>query len=70
MKMLEGVKFTRQQVGPKVKMNSPQSPKGSFVGEGDKVNGLTVKSISKTGVTLTFFWKEKNEELTITMPRE
>ena len=69
-KMLEGVKATRQQVGQKVKIFTSQSPRGVFVGVGDDVNGLKVKSIDKTGVVLSFLWKEKQEELTVTLPRE
>ena len=69
-KMLEGVRATRQQVGQKVKIFAPQIPKGVFVAVGDDVNGLKVKAIEKTGVTLSFLWKEKQEELTITLPRE
>jgi len=68
--MLEGVRATRQQVGQKVKIFAPQIPKGVFVAVGDDVNGLKVKAIEKTGVTLSFLWKEKQEELTITLPRE
>ncbi|HOC74199.1 MAG TPA: hypothetical protein PKL54_15400, partial [Candidatus Hydrogenedentes bacterium] len=59
-----------QQVGQKVKLVTPQSPRGVFVGVGDDVNGLKVKSIEKTGIVLSFLWKEKQEELTVTLPRE
>ena len=39
-------------------------------GQARDVNGLKVKAIEKTGVTLSFLWKEKQEELTVTLPRE
>ncbi len=68
--MLTGIKATHQKVGEKIKIITAEIPKGAFYGVGDVVNGLTVKSFDKTSVTLSLDWKEGNQELTQTIPRE
>ena len=65
--MAKGVAFGRQQVGDKVKMTKAGEAKGSFVGVGDVVNGLTIKEITKTSVVLGLFWQ--SQELTISKER-
>ena len=65
--MAKDLSFGRQQVGNKAKMTKAQDPKGSFVAVGDKVNGLTIKEITKTGVVLSLEWK--GQELTVSVPR-
>ena len=65
---VKGVTFGRQQVGGKVKMTKPGDAKGSFVGVGDQVNGLTVKEITKTTVVLALTWQ--GQELTISRQRK
>ncbi len=66
--MAKGVAFGRQQVGDKVKMTKAGETKGSFVGVGDAVNGLTVKEITKTSVVLALKWQ--SQELTISKGRK
>jgi len=66
--MAKDLNFGRQQVGGKVKMTKGGDKKGSFVGVGDIVNGLTVKEISKTAVILSLEWQGK--ELTISKERK
>ena len=64
----KGLAFGRQQVGGKVKMTTAGDAKGSFVGVGDQVNGLTVKEITKTSVVLALTWQ--GQELTISRERK
>jgi hypothetical protein len=66
--MLKGVTAGRQQIGGKVKIAKAGDPKGSFLGVGDTVSGLTIKEISKTTVVLALTWK--GQELTTSIPRK
>ena len=66
--MVKDLNFGRQQVGGKVKMTKGGDKKGSFVGVGEIVNGLTVKEISKTAVILSLEWQ--GQELTISRERK
>jgi len=66
--MAKTLNFGRQQVGGKVKVTKTGDAKGSFVGVGDSVNGLTVKEISKTAVVLSLQWQ--GQELTISKNRK
>ena len=68
--MLGEVRATRQQVGDKVKFLVPNNPRGEFKAVGESISGLTIKSISRTDVILSFYWREMDEELTLTIPRE
>ena len=67
-KMLQGVTATRQSVGGRAKIIKPDEPKGVFMKVGDNINGLRIKEITKTEVTLSLTWHEK--ELTATLPRQ
>jgi hypothetical protein len=66
--MAKDLNFGRQQVGGKVKVTKGGDKKGSFIGVGDIVNGLTVKEISKAAVVLSLEWQ--NQELTISKERK
>ncbi|HQN01543.1 MAG TPA: hypothetical protein PLL36_10725, partial [Candidatus Hydrogenedentes bacterium] len=68
--MLGEVKATRQQVGDKVKFLVPSNPRGEFKGVGESINGVAIKSISRTEVVFSYFWKEQDQELIYNMPRE
>lgn len=68
--MLSGVRATRQQVGGKAKFILPDNPRGVFLGEGEKINGVSIVSFSRTEVVFSYVWREMNQELTFTMPRE
>ena len=65
--MAKGLAFGRQQVGEKVKMTKAGETKGSFVGVGEEVNGLTIREITKTSVVLGLTWQ--SQELTISKER-
>lgn len=66
--MIRGVKALRAGIGKKAKIVTPKDPKGSFMGVGDVVGGLTIKDVTKTSVILGLTWKD--QELTTTLPRE
>ncbi len=68
--MLTGIKASRQKVGDKIKIITPENPKGAFYAIGDTVNGFTVQSYDKTSVTLAYEWKEGKQTLTHSIPRE
>lgn len=69
----EGVRFTRAQIGKKVKVVIGNDRRGEFYAEGDSVKGYTVKSFDRTTVVLstTHTCPDKStEEIEFTMPRE
>ena len=66
--MLAGLKVTRQGIGDKVRIMTKEKPKGVFLGPGDAISGMKIKEVTKTSVTFSLKWQDK--ELTETMPRE
>ena len=68
--MLTGVSATRQQVGDKIKFILPDNPRGEFLGVGDSINSIKIKTINKTSVLFSYIWPQMNKELTYSMPRE
>ncbi len=67
-KMAEPRTFGRQKIGDKIKVTKGGDPKGTFVAVGDKINGLSIKEITKTSVVLSLTWEGK--ELTVTKERK
>ncbi len=69
--MLAGVRPTRQQIGgKKLKLITPENPKGAWVNIGEQVKGCTLQSFDKMQVTFSLFWTQGNKELTYSIPRE
>lgn len=66
--MAKTLSFGRQQVGGKVMMTKTGEKKGSFIGPGETVNGLTIKEITKTNVVLSLQWQ--GQELTTSKERK
>ncbi len=61
---LKGVTPTRQQIGKKkIKMITPESPKGAFMSPGDSVAGCKLADFDKQGATFTFFWAEGGKQM-------
>lgn len=56
---LKDVKLGRARIGDKAQIISKEFPKGTFVSVGDKVNGCTVKEITKQSVTFSLEWQGK-----------
>ncbi len=65
--MIKDVVATRSQMGPRAKIKTKTDPKGTFLGVGDQVNGMTIKEITKTTIVLSLTWQ--NQELTETLER-
>lgn len=66
--LLADVIPTRQQVGAKAKIITPENPKGDFMAVGEQIHNATIKDIARTSVTFSMNWKGK--ELTLTIPRK
>jgi len=66
--LLKDVTAGRQQVGNKVKILKKGDARGSFLGVGETLNGLTIKEITKKEVVFSMTWQGK--ELTVNLPRE
>lgn len=64
----KGVKFTRSEVGKKVKVITPRNPTGEWVGVGDKVGDYVLSSIARQSVILSFY--RSNGVYSVSMPRE
>lgn len=68
--MLKGVKIDRGQIGEnKVRVITPEAPKGQWVVVGTVINGCTLASFNAEGVTFTYHWKEGGQDLHLTLPR-
>lgn len=65
---LAGLKVTRQGIGNKARIMSPENPKGVFLGPGDSINGMQIKEVTKKAVTFSLQWN--GQELTETIQRE
>jgi hypothetical protein len=61
-----GVTVGRQQVGDKARVATKADSRGSFLGVGDQVAGLTIKEVTRTSMTFTMEWRGKTLETTLT----
>lgn len=69
--ILKGVRPTRQQIGgKKLKLITPEDPKGVWVAVGEQVKGCTLQSFDKERVTFALFWTQGNKEITYSIPRD
>lgn len=68
--MLKDVYPTRRGVGNKVRIVTPQNPRGDYYSVGDAINGCTIERVEKTEVVFTLVWPAKNEVLTYSLPRQ
>ncbi|HEO71649.1 MAG TPA: hypothetical protein ENN80_10330 [Candidatus Hydrogenedentes bacterium] len=64
---LVGVEATRQQVGDKARIRTPDNPRGDFYGVGDTINGLRIKEVTKYQVVFCLEWM--GQELTTSLER-
>lgn len=67
---LQGVVPTRRGMGEKVRIITPQSPKGDYYMAGDSINGCTIDQVTKKEVTFSYLCTERNQTLTVTLARE
>ena len=69
----QGIRFTKAQIGKKIKVAIGDSKRGEFIAEGESIKGFTVVSFDRTGVLLstTFVCPDKKKlEIEFTVPRE
>jgi hypothetical protein len=66
-KLLTGISASRAQVGGKVRIIKPDSPRGEFMAVGEKINNCAIKEITKTDVIFSI--THLGKELTYKMPR-
>lgn len=68
-----GVRFTKAQIGKKVKIMTGNSKRGEFIAEGESIKGFTLVSFDRTSVLLsfTFACPDKSKmDLQLTVPRD
>jgi len=65
-----GVRFTRQQIGQKIKVVRGEGRKAEFMTVGESIQGYTIVSFDKSNVELMFNQKEGNLSCPCTAPRE
>ncbi len=66
--MLTGVKATRVGVGGKVKIVTPEAPRGAFFSIGEVIRGATITAITPTEVEFTV--DDNGKPVKDTLPRE
>lgn len=65
---LQGVTPTRMQIGKsKIKIITPDNPRGGFKSLGDKIADCTLADFDKQGAIFTFHWREGNKKMTCTI---
>jgi len=68
--LLKDVSVGRGQIGEgKIRLHTPEAPKGEWVAVGTVINGCTLDSFTQEKVIFTYKWKEGGKELSITLPR-
>jgi hypothetical protein len=66
--MLQGVQPTRTQVGTKIRVITPNAPRGEMFGVGDSVHGVKIKGITPGAVEFSLSWQ--GVELTHSIARK
>lgn len=69
----QGVRFTKAQIGKKVKIVIGDNKRGEFIAEGESIKGFTLISFDRSSVVLstTFSCPDKSkQEIQISVPRE
>lgn len=68
--LLNGLVLRPGQIGQnKMQVVTPAHPEGAWMAIGDTFNGCVLESFSREEAVFSYFWKEGNEELQVTMPR-
>ena len=68
--LLKDVSVGRGQIGDsKIRLHTPDAPKGEWVAVGTVINGCTLASFTPEKVVFTYKWKEGGKELSIALPR-
>lgn len=62
-----GVTVGRQQVGQKARVMTKADSRGTFMGVGDQIAGLTIAEVTRTNVKFTMEWR--GQTLEASLPR-
>ncbi len=69
--MLSAIEVGRGQIGTtKIKITTPDSPRGTWLQLGEHIGGCTLESFTREEAIFSFFWEEGDETLHITLPRK
>lgn len=68
--LLKGVTVERGQIGDdKVRLVTPDAPKGAWFAKGTQINGCVLESFTEDVVKFTYEWKEGGKKLSLNLPR-
>ncbi len=68
--MLGEIIVSKAQIGDKIRVITPQAPRGEWLIVGATINGCTLAKFDRESATFTHEWKEGNKTLSITLPRD
>lgn len=68
--MLKEVYVTRAQIGDKIRVISPNAPRGEWLVVGAAINGCVLTSFDKESATFSYEWKEGRKTINVKIPRE
>ncbi len=70
-KMLATVSIGKGQIGmTKIKVFTPQSPRGRWLQVGAEINGCTLESFTREEAIFSYYWEEGGQVLEVAMARE
>lgn len=68
--MLQDLGMAPGQIGKlRMKVITPANPRGDWMKVGDSYNGCRLLSFTREEAVFSYLWKEKNQEITVTLPR-
>lgn len=68
--MLGEIIVSKAQIGDKIRVMTPQAPRGEWLIVGATINGCTLAKFDRESATFTHEWKEGGKTLSITLPRQ
>lgn len=69
--MLSDINVGKAQIGTtKIKIFSPESPRGEWVSLGAVINGCTLESFTSDEAVFRYYWEAGDETLRLAIPRQ
>ncbi len=69
--MLADIRVSKAQIGTtKIKIFTPESPRGEWIRLGTVINGCTLESFTGDEAIFSYYWKAGDETLRLAIPRE
>lgn len=69
--MLADINVGKAQIGTtKIKIFSPESPRGAWVSLGTVINGCTLESFTSEEAIFRYYWEAGDETLRLAIPRQ